>query len=89
MGAPILHLWEWDSRRIARLVVHFLRLRTHPRAWKVARGAPIPKPNRQNYNEAKSYRTISLLNCLGKGVERVATELLSRHCEVNGTLHDG
>ena len=38
---------------------------------------------------AKSYRTISLLNCLGKVVERAAAELLSRHCEGGDTLHSG
>lgn len=67
------------------LVVHSIRLRRHPRVWKVARGVPIPKPNRPSYALAKSS---SLLNCLGKVVERVVTELLCRHCEGNGTLHD-
>ena len=57
--------------------------------WKVARGVPIPKPKKDNYDLAKNYRTISLLNCLGKVVERVATEVLSQHCEGGDTLHDG
>ena len=67
------------------MAVHSLRLGTHPRPWKVARGVPIPKPNRQSYGLAKNYRTISLLNCLDKVVERVVTELLRRHCE-NDTI---
>lgn len=69
-------------------MVHSLRLQTHPRTWKVARGVPISKPNRTRYDEAKSYRTISLLNCLAKVVERVVTELLCRHCEGDDTLHE-
>ena len=55
----------------------------------MARGISIPKPNKPSYELAKSYRTIPLLSCLGKAVERVVTELLSRHCETSGTLHEG
>ena len=90
LGAPILRLlYGWDQQRIIDLVVHSFRLGVHPRVWKVARGVPIPKPKRQDYGLAKNYRTISLLNCLGKVVERVATELLSQHCEGEETLHEG
>ena len=55
----------------------------------MARGVLIPKHNKQRYDEAKSYKTISLFNCLGKVGEGVVTELLSGHCEGNGTLRDG
>lgn len=90
LGASVLQLlWEWAEERLVGLVVHSLRLQTHPRTWKVARGVPIPKPNETSYDMAKSYRTISLLNCLGKVTERVVAELLSRHCEGQATLHPG
>ena len=81
LEAPILRLmWRWDSQRIVDLVVHSFRLGVHPRVWKVSQGVPIPKPNKATYSLVKSYRTIFFINCLGKVVERVATELLGQHC---------
>ena len=47
----------------------------------VARGVTIPKPGKDDYSLAKSYRHISLLNCLGKMVEKVAAELVGAHCD--------
>jgi hypothetical protein len=55
----------------------------------VARGVVIPKPGKDNYGLAKSYRVISLLNCLGKVVENVVAVLVSNHCEREETLHPG
>jgi hypothetical protein len=37
----------------------------------------------------KAYRVISLLNCLGKVVEKVAATALSRLCEEKELLHPG
>ncbi len=37
----------------------------------------------------KSYRVVSLLNCLGKVVEKVVAEQLLQFCEANGKLHKG
>ena len=36
----------------------------------------MPKPGKDDYGMAKLYRCISLLNCLGKMVEKVAAELV-------------
>jgi len=55
----------------------------------VARGVTIPKPGKDDYSKAKSYRVISLLNCLGKVVEKVVATMMSEHCEREGTLHTG
>ena len=38
---------------------------------------------------AKSYRCISLLNCLGKMVEKVAAMMVSAHCETISGFHPG
>ena len=38
---------------------------------------------------AKAYRVISLLNCLGKMVEKVAALLISNQCEREGAFHPG
>ena len=53
----------------------------HPDRWKVARGVTIPKPGKDDYNLAKSYRCISLLNCLGKMMEKVAAMMVGAHCD--------
>ena len=62
---------------------HF-RLGIHLRQCKTARGVTIPKPGKDDYGLAKSYRVISLLNCLGKMVEKVATIMVSTHYEATG-----
>jgi len=41
------------------------------------------------YSKAKSYRVISLLNCLDKVVEKVVATMISEHCGREGTLHPG
>ena len=58
------------------LIRAHIRLGIHPRCWKIARGVAIPRPGKEDYDLAKSYRVISLLNCLGKIVEKVATMLV-------------
>ena len=56
MGMPIVRLmWLWDPLRVTALVRTAIRLQTHPRAWKVARGVTIPKPGKDDYSKAKSY----------------------------------
>ena len=64
-------------------------LSIQPRRWKVAWGVTIPKPGKDDYGLAKSYRVISLLNCLGKMVEKVAAMMVSAHCEAMGRSHPG
>ena len=61
-----------------------IRPGVHPRRWKVARGVNIPKPGKDDYGLAKSYRVISLLNFLGKMVEKVAVMMVSAYCEATG-----
>ena len=66
-----------------------MRLGVHPARWKLAKGVIIPKPGKDDYSIAKAYRCISLLNCLGKIVEKVVADLISRHCEATGGFHPG
>ena len=49
----------------------------HPTVWKCARRVVIWKPGEDDYTKLKSYRTISLLSCVGTVVPKVFTELLS------------
>ena len=49
----------------------------------------MKKPNKPDYSIPKSYRVISLLNCLGKVVEKIVATALSNLCEENKLLHKG
>ena len=53
------------------------------------RGVAIPKPGKEDCSVAKAYRVISLLNCLGKKVEKTAAILASAHYEVLGGFYPG
>src|SRR5699024_4885584 len=79
-------LWEWDSPRIVALARQCFRLGLHPPVWKVAKGILLRKPNKLDYTAVKTYRVISLLNCLGKVVEKIAADAIAHHCENTGVV---
>jgi len=45
--------------------------------WKREHRVIIPKPDKDNYNECSSYRTISLTSCLGKRYESITAQRLA------------
>jgi len=55
----------------------------------VAKGILLRKPNKPDYTAVKAYRIISLLNCLGKVIEKIAADAIAHHCETMGVLHPG
>jgi hypothetical protein len=80
-------LWEWYSTRITGLVRMSIRLGAYPKLWKITKGVTIPKLGKDDYSKVKSYRVISLLNCLGEVVEKVVAIMLTDHCEWHGTFY--
>jgi hypothetical protein len=70
--------WEADSERIVGLLEACLKAGHHPRLWKEAVVCVIPKPKRSDYTLAKNFRPISLLECLGKLLEKVVAKLIYR-----------
>src|SRR6202789_2695412 len=70
--------WEADSDRIVNLLEACLKAGHHPRLWKEAIVSVIPKPKRADYTLAKNFRPISLLECLGKLLEKVVAKLIYR-----------
>jgi hypothetical protein len=70
--------WEADTDRIVELLAACLRAGHHPRQWKEAIVCVIPKANRADYTLAKNFRPISLLECLGKLLEKVVAKLIYR-----------
>jgi len=81
-------LWKWDKERIVRLTKAAIRTGRHPSVWKRASGVVIRKPGKDDYMQLKAYRSISLLSCMGKVVEKVLAELLSDEAERRGLLSD-
>lgn len=67
-----------DSNRLMNLFTACLKAGHHPRQWKEAVVCVIPKPNRANYTLAKNFRPISLLECLGKLLEKIVAKLIYR-----------
>ena len=47
----------------------------------------IPKPNKPLYNSPKSFRSIVLLNTLGKLIEKVIGERLQHHVVNNNFIY--
>lgn len=69
-------IWNWDKKSITHLVQHVIRLGYHPYEWKKARGILLEKGGRPDFSLVRSYRVISLLNCMGQIVEKVVAEQL-------------
>ena len=82
-------IWAWDAGRITSLVQQAIRLQYHPQLWRHAKGVLMEKPNKRDRTLVKSYRVISLLNCLGKVVEKLVAGQRSEFCEARGKLHKG
>ena len=70
--------WTWiaDPERLLNLLAACLKAGHHPRPWKEAIVCVIPKPNRADYTLAKNFRPISLLECLGKLLEKVVAKII-------------
>jgi Reverse transcriptase (RNA-dependent DNA polymerase)/Endonuclease-reverse transcriptase len=72
--------WAWNAApdTIFDLVSGCVRAGHHPLIWRLAIVCAVPKPNRADYSLAKNFRPISLLECMGKLVEKLIARLLYR-----------
>ena len=67
-----LHIiWDRDSDLIVRLIVQVIQLQYHSQPWRNTKQILLQKPNKQDCTLVKSYRVISLLNYLDKGIEKL------------------
>jgi hypothetical protein len=57
--------------------------------WQRLKGILLRKPNKPDYSAVEAYRVISLLNCLGKVIEKIAADAIVHYCETTGVLHPG
>ena len=65
----------------------FFNLGYHPRCWRKAKGVILKKASKPDYSIPKAYRVISLLNCLGKVLERLVARRLGALAETTDLLH--
>lgn len=70
-------------------MVQAIQLQHQPQRWRHTKGVLLEKPNKSDRTLVKSYRVISLLNCLEKVVEKVVAAKLAQFCEENKKLHKG
>lgn len=74
---------------MTNIVRHTIRLGYHPQEWKKARGILLQKGGKRDIGLVRSYRVISLLNCMGKVIEKVVAEQLSQYYESYSKLYSG
>ena len=55
----------------------FIQIGYHPLCWRTRLGAVLKKLNKPDYSLPKSYRIITLLNCLGKIAEKIVANRLA------------
>lgn len=84
----ITKCWEALGEWITKLYTGMLEDGYHPKRWRRAIIAIIPKPNKPKYDTPKAYRPISLLAALGKGLERVVADRLAQHGKQGGLHRD-
>lgn len=67
-------IWSWEAEHMTQMVQQAVRLGYHPREWKRAHGILLEKGGKRDLTLVKSYRVISLLNCMGKILEKLVAE---------------
>jgi hypothetical protein len=74
---------------VIALIKQCVQLGIHLRVWKTAQGILLRKLDKSDYTQIKAYQVISLLNCLGKVVEKVVADMIAAYCEAAEVLHTG
>ncbi|RVE41603.1 hypothetical protein evm_013751 [Chilo suppressalis] len=84
-------LLQWAGEALILILVPLLRaclaFRYTPKLWREVKVIFIPKPGKADYNEAKSFRPISLSSFLLKTLERLCDRELRDNQLVNVPLH--
>ena len=69
--------WESVGKHIQRLCSASLELGYYPKIFQQAEILMMPKPGKRDLTTPRSWRPISLLSCLGKGLERLLARRLA------------
>ena len=73
--------------QIINIVNAYIHLEHWPSHFKQSSTIIIPKPNKQTYDNPKSFHPIVLLNTLGKLIEKVIADRLQFHVVKNNFIH--
>ena len=79
--------WHIIGEHVRSLYEGCLRLGHHPQPFREAEVVMIAKPGRRNLSTPRAWRPISLLSCLGKGLERLIARRLAWASIHYGVLH--
>ncbi|KAL9561821.1 hypothetical protein ACKAV7_014083 [Fusarium commune] len=80
-------VWHIIGTHIRRLFEGCLSVGHHPKSFKEAEVVMIAKPGRRDLTEPGAWRPISLLSCLGKGLERLIARRLAWAAVYYSVLH--
>ena len=83
----VIAAYQAEEDLLFRIFSLFFDYGYHPRCWKQATGVILKKAGKPDYSAPKAYRVISLLNCLGKVLERMLAKRLGALAEVTHLLH--
>ncbi|KAI1858285.1 uncharacterized protein JN550_012816 [Neoarthrinium moseri] len=78
--------WPVIGERVRNLFQTCISNGHHPAPFKVAEVVMIPKPGKKDYSDPGTYRPISLLSCLGKGLERLLARRMAWTVVEHGIL---
>ncbi|KAM5344599.1 hypothetical protein ACJ41O_013134 [Fusarium nematophilum] len=80
-------VWHIIGAHIRRLYEGYLTAGYHPEPFRVTEVVMIAKPGRRDLSTPRAWRPISLLSCLGKGLERLVARRLAWAAIHYGVLH--
>ena len=73
--------WAWSCeagrKHIVKLMQQCLTAGYHPKQWRKAIAVALRKPNKPDYSNPRAYRLITLLECLGKILEKIVARRLT------------
>jgi len=71
-----------------KLYSKLIEIGYHPQIWRQSVGVVLKKSGKDDYSNSRSYRIISLLNCLSKIAEKIIAERLSQFSETTNLLYN-
>jgi hypothetical protein len=77
----------WDAKQVVALIKQCVQLGIYLQVRKTAQEILLCKPDKPDYTQIKVYWMISLLNCLGKVVEKIVADIIAAYCKTAEVLH--
>ncbi|KAI1002599.1 hypothetical protein K3495_g5599 [Podosphaera aphanis] len=82
----IEHAYRANQSTFFQIYSLYFNIGYQPTCWREATGIILRKPGKPDYSHPKAYRVISLLNCLGKSLERMIAQRLGYLAETTNLL---